>query len=383
MTSSRPRSQLAIAPVGSMNRHRTSSHSGILVSKEDGTPIPLFPSRKPALTSKDIGWAGLLLEQHHLPPVEFPERTANAHLIAMHFRPAILQWFLGGHPQSKRMSRGSIDIIPQGSPLGGFSRDETEFLMIQLDPPLLERTARELGASVPVELTRSLGIRDPQIQHVILALLAELETGCSFNRLYGDTLAVALSAHLVGKFAAEVPVAVRHTPVLSANKLRRVIEYIDENLAEDLTLAQIASVALLAVPIAVFGAYLSLSLRHFENDVYAQIGLVMLIGLAAKNAILIVEFAKADYDKGKPLVEAALGAARLRFRPILMTAFAFIFGMIPLWVATGSGASSRRILGTVVIGGMLAATFIAIFLIPTSFDVVERLAHRSKGISSS
>jgi len=131
---------------------------------------------------------------------------------------------------------------------------------------------------------------------------------------------------------------------------------------------------LLGVPIAVFGAYLAMWLRHFENDVYAQIGLVMLIGLSSKNAILIVEYAKAGYEKGQSLTDAALGAARLRLRPILMTAFAFIFGMLPLWVASGAGASSRRVLGTVVIGGMLAATVISIFLIPVTFAVVERVS---------
>jgi HAE1 family hydrophobic/amphiphilic exporter-1 len=131
---------------------------------------------------------------------------------------------------------------------------------------------------------------------------------------------------------------------------------------------------LLGVPIAMFGAFATLWMRGMENNVYAQIGLVMLIGMAAKNAILIVEFAKADYEKGQPLVEAALSAARLRLRPILMTAFAFILGMLPLWAATGAGAASRRVLGTVVIGGMLAATLIAVFIIPVTFVVVERLS---------
>jgi HAE1 family hydrophobic/amphiphilic exporter-1 len=135
---------------------------------------------------------------------------------------------------------------------------------------------------------------------------------------------------------------------------------------------------LLGTPIAVFGAFLFLRMRGLENNVYAQIGLVMLIGLAAKNAILIVEFAKMEFDKGKSAEEAALAAAKLRLRPILMTAFAFILGCVPLWTATGAGAISRRVLGTAVIGGMLAASLLAIFLIPVSFDVVERLAHRGK-----
>jgi HAE1 family hydrophobic/amphiphilic exporter-1 len=132
---------------------------------------------------------------------------------------------------------------------------------------------------------------------------------------------------------------------------------------------------LLSTPVAVMGAYLALSLRSLENDVFAQIGLVMLIGLSAKNAILIVEFARAEYASGKSIYDAALGAARVRFRPIIMTAFAFILGCVPLWVATGAGGVSRQILGTVVIGGMLAATVIAVFLIPVTFSVVERVNH--------
>jgi HAE1 family hydrophobic/amphiphilic exporter-1 len=139
---------------------------------------------------------------------------------------------------------------------------------------------------------------------------------------------------------------------------------------------------LLGTPVAVFGAFGALWLLKLaapqasENDVFTQIGLVMLIGLAAKNAILIVEFAKVEYEQGRPLIDAALAAARVRLRPILMTAFAFILGVVPLVLATGAGAHGRVLLGLAVFGGMLAASVIAIFLIPVTFYVVEKLSHR-------
>jgi HAE1 family hydrophobic/amphiphilic exporter-1 len=144
---------------------------------------------------------------------------------------------------------------------------------------------------------------------------------------------------------------------------------------------------LLSTPVAVFGALGALWLRRvvlsmflppymvsIENDVYTQIGLVMLIGLAAKNSILIVAFAKEDYDRGMSLVDAALTAARVRFRPLLMTALAFIFGCVPLWTASGAGAVARQVMGTTVIGGMVAETFIGRFFVPAIFCVVEKFA---------
>jgi HAE1 family hydrophobic/amphiphilic exporter-1 len=135
---------------------------------------------------------------------------------------------------------------------------------------------------------------------------------------------------------------------------------------------------LLSTPVAVFGAFGGLMLRKFDNNIFAQIGLVMLIGLTAKNAILIVEFAVLERKKGKDFVEAALEGARLRLRPILMTSFAFILGCVPLWTAKGAGAIGRKVLGTSVIVGMSTATVLGVFLVPVLFVLVERLANRKK-----
>jgi HAE1 family hydrophobic/amphiphilic exporter-1 len=142
---------------------------------------------------------------------------------------------------------------------------------------------------------------------------------------------------------------------------------------------------LLGTPIAVFGAIGGLWLARlvpvigesYENNVFAQIGLVMLIGMAAKNAILIVEFAKLEVENGRNPVEAAMEAARSRFRPILMTAFSFILGVIPLLVASGAGAEARKVMGMTVFSGMLVATMIGVLVVPALFVIIHRMAHRN------
>jgi multidrug efflux pump subunit AcrB len=133
---------------------------------------------------------------------------------------------------------------------------------------------------------------------------------------------------------------------------------------------------ILSVPMAALGGILATLVRGLDNNVYTQIGFVLLIGLASKSAILIVEFAKEQRAEGKSIVEAAINAAQLRFRAILMTAFSFILGVIPLVIATGAGANSRRALGTAVFGGMLVATIVGVILIPVLYVFVQRLAER-------
>jgi multidrug efflux pump subunit AcrB len=135
---------------------------------------------------------------------------------------------------------------------------------------------------------------------------------------------------------------------------------------------------LMALPLGLFGALFAVWIRSYPYDIYTQIGIVTLIGLAAKNAILIVEFARVRHEGGQSIRDAALEAARLRLRPILMTSFAFILGVTPLLIATGAGGASRRALGTAVFGGMNAATLLAIFIVPVLFVVIQRVVERKR-----
>src|SRR5437773_11667462 len=139
---------------------------------------------------------------------------------------------------------------------------------------------------------------------------------------------------------------------------------------------------LLGSPLVALGAFFGVWALGYDNNVYVQIGNIMLIGLAAKNAILIVEFAKAKQDEGMPIEEAALESARLRFRPILMTAFAFILGVVPLMIASGAGAGAQNVMGTAVFFGMLIATMMGVFLIPGNFAFVEGLGQKKSPVTA-
>jgi multidrug efflux pump subunit AcrB len=134
----------------------------------------------------------------------------------------------------------------------------------------------------------------------------------------------------------------------------------------------------LIVPIGILGALVALFLRHTPNDVFFQVSLITLVGLAGKNGILIVEFAKQRYDQGASVVEAALEAARLRLRPIVMTSLAFILGVLPLVKATGAGAATQHSVGTGILGGMLAATLIGVFFTPLFYWLVMRFLARGR-----
>ena len=133
---------------------------------------------------------------------------------------------------------------------------------------------------------------------------------------------------------------------------------------------------LLVIPFGVFGAFLGLFMRALDNNVYTQIGLIMLVGLAAKNAILIVEFARLKREQGESIVQAALDGAKLRLRPILMTSFAFVLGTVPLAIALGAGVGARQALGTAVVFGMLFATLVGVFFIPVFYVMLQRVSER-------
>jgi HAE1 family hydrophobic/amphiphilic exporter-1 len=135
---------------------------------------------------------------------------------------------------------------------------------------------------------------------------------------------------------------------------------------------------ILVVPLGMLGAVAAISLRGLDNNLYAQVGIVLIIALASKNAILIVEFARGIHAQGRDIREAAVAAARLRFRPILMTSFAFILGVLPLVLAQGAGAAGQRSLGTAVFGGMITSTILAVFFVPAFFVVFQRLSEKCR-----
>ena len=215
------------------------SPSQILIYFKSGTPKPLFP---PEDSAQQASWTGLFVEEHHLPPIGFPEGFSRRHLVALHYRQAISSRFPGRLPRTNPVASGTLDIVPQGTPLVVYGYDDTEFIMLALEPGFVHRIANELGMS-DSELVRHVGIRDPQIEYIAFALKSELDAGCPSGRVYGNGLAVALAARLLGRYSAHVTTSHNCTALLSGYTLRRVTDYIDENLTTDLTLAKIADVA--------------------------------------------------------------------------------------------------------------------------------------------
>lgn len=210
----------------------------ILIYFKGGTPKPLF---SPEDSAHQGSWTGLFVEEHHLPPTAFPQGFPRKHLVVIHYRRATLGRFLGQLPPSKQR-HGSLDIIPQGTALGVYGYDETEFIMLALEPGFVHQVATESGMS-DCELVRHLGIRDPQIEYIAFALKSELDAGCPSGKVYGDGLAVALAARLLGRYSAHVSTSPNCNALMSGYTLRRVTDYIEDNLTKDLTLAEIADVA--------------------------------------------------------------------------------------------------------------------------------------------
>ncbi len=221
-------------PIEQIRRHNVSenfasiSQDQILIYFNGGAPKPLF---LPEDSLQHGSWTGLFVEEHHVPPNPFPEGFSRQHLVAVHYRRTTSSRFVG-----------SLDIVPEGMPLGVYGCDETEFIMLALEPAFVQQVANESGMS-DSELVRHLSIRDPQIEHIAFALKSELDAGCPSGRVYGDGLAVALAARLLRTYSAQVAGSHNSNALMTAYTLRRVTDYIEDNLTKDLTLAQIAGVA--------------------------------------------------------------------------------------------------------------------------------------------
>ncbi len=217
----------------------TVSQNQVLIYFKNGTPKPLF---SPEDCAQQASWTGLFVEQHHVPPMAFPQGFPRKHLVVMQYRRATLGRFLGQLTRSKPIRHGSLDIIPRGSALGVHSYEETEFIMLALEPAFVHKIADELRMP-DTELVRHLSMRDQQIEYIAFALKSELDAGCPSGRVYGDALAVALAARLLGSYSAHVTISHNCNALLSGYTLRRVTDYIAGNLTKDLTLAEIADVA--------------------------------------------------------------------------------------------------------------------------------------------
>jgi HAE1 family hydrophobic/amphiphilic exporter-1 len=304
----------------------------------------------------DVDKAKVLTQQVNLSSVYQTLQTFMGGALVNYFNRFGRQW------QVYVQSEGSYRTTPQN--LGKFYVDNSAGQMVPLST--LTNTTTTSGSEFIMKYNLFEGI---QINGSAAPGYSSAQALAALEDTFHKTMPPQMGFDYMGMSYQEVKAAQGVSPMVIFGLSFLVVFLIMAAQYESWTLP---FSVLLGVPIAVFGAFLAVYLRRLDNNVYAQIGLIMLIGLSAKNAILIVEFAKAEYESGKSLLDASLTGARLRLRPILMTAFAFILGCVPLWRASGAGAVSRQVLGTVVIGGMLAASLIAIFFIPVSFDVVER-----------
>lgn len=291
-----------------------------------------------------------------------------------------LQTNLGGvEVNDLNMFGRSYKVVMQADPQFRSNTDSTRFFFLKNSSGTmvpLNTLVKPKPINTAAVITRYNGVKAIQINGNTAPGYSSGQTIAALEEVAKQVLPDGFSYSWSGQSREEI-ISGNRAPILFA----LAVIFVFLTLAAFYESWSIPFAVLLSVPAGVFGAFLFQYLRQLENNVYMQIGLVLLIGLAARNAILVVEYAKIRVDEGMGIVEAAIEAGRLRFRAILMTAISFIIGVIPLAVATGAGAGARTTIGTSVIGGMTMATIIGVFIIPVLFVVVERISQAIKGVN--